>query len=141
MMPGYEISGEPRGSRDRVTLIVVHELHGSERELFAATAVGDGGVRFWFGYCSSALEQPWRRLVLDSVRLARVEGQTQDLAQVLGEQLKAHPAFGSAFEVEVEQFFMWQEAEARAVILGARQEEVRHPWDWSHLEQESSGSR
>jgi hypothetical protein len=57
MMPGYEISGEPRGSRDRVTLIVVHELHGSERELFVATAVGDGGVRFWFGYGSSCVRQ------------------------------------------------------------------------------------
>jgi drug/metabolite transporter (DMT)-like permease len=49
--------------------------------------------------------------------------------------------FGSAFEIEVEQFGVWHEAEARAVILGARQEEVRYPWDWSHLERESSGSR
>lgn len=155
IMPGYESGREARDVNDRVTLIVVHALYGSgrkpyrptpaesdssweheppERELFVATAIGDGGVRFWFGYGVSELEQPWRRLVLDSVRLARIEGQTQDLGQVLAEQIRVHPEFGSAFEVEAERFGTWHEAEARATILGARQEEVRHPWDWSHLD-------
>lgn len=114
-------------ARDRewVSVMAVYRNVGSERELFSVTAVGDGGVRFWFARLHPGAgfiewEENWRRTVLDAMRLARKRGLSQDFLALLGDQVRAQPKYGADAEHESDGFDSWEQAEDHASELIGR---------------------
>ncbi len=82
-------------------------------------------MRFWFPHGQPGtpiveVEQSWRRVVLDSMRLAPVVDHAEDLARVIVEHCRVHPVFRADVQVDVEWFESWPEAEDRARVLASR---------------------